>query len=171
MTKISCDLLASALNCNPSHLRKLELSQNHLKNEGVKLLSEFVANPNCELESLRSLQSCSVVPILTLSCDCLNGGRRSSVSYNLNLLHVVYNVSSCVFSSTSLVHSLLRLEGCRLSELCFDWLASALKRNPCHLRELDLSGNFDLEDSDMQQLWDLVDSSDYRLESLRPYRD
>lgn len=57
MTELSCDWLASALKSNPSPLRELELGQNHLKDEGLKLLSEFLANPNCELESLRSVPS------------------------------------------------------------------------------------------------------------------
>lgn len=58
-----------------------------------------------------------------------------------------------------------------MSDRSCDWLASILKHKPSHLRELDLSGNFDVKDSGMQQLWDLVDSNDCRLEVLRPVQD
>ncbi|XP_075886786.1 ribonuclease inhibitor-like [Nelusetta ayraudi] len=39
LTKLSCDWLLSALKSNPSHLRELNLSWNHLKDSSVKELS------------------------------------------------------------------------------------------------------------------------------------
>lgn len=56
LSRISCDSLASALKSNPAHLRKLDLSGNsNLQDEGVKLLGDFVKNPECRLESLKSV--------------------------------------------------------------------------------------------------------------------
>ncbi|XP_071028805.1 NLR family CARD domain-containing protein 3-like [Oncorhynchus clarkii lewisi] len=86
VTKEGCASLVSALESNPSHMRELDLSNNDLKDSGVKLLSAGLGNPHCKLETLR-------------------------------------------------------LSGCLVTEEGCASLVSALKSNPSHLRELDLSYN------------------------------
>ncbi|XP_030261192.1 NACHT, LRR and PYD domains-containing protein 3-like isoform X2 [Sparus aurata] len=53
VTEKGCSALASALSCNPSHLRELDLSYNHPGDSGVKLLIAGWEDPDWRLETLR----------------------------------------------------------------------------------------------------------------------
>lgn len=55
LTENCCEVLASALSSTYSHLTELDLSENNLKDSGVKLLSVGLGSPHCKLRSLRSV--------------------------------------------------------------------------------------------------------------------
>uniref|UniRef100_A0A3Q4GDU3 SPRY-associated domain-containing protein n=1 Tax=Neolamprologus brichardi TaxID=32507 RepID=A0A3Q4GDU3_NEOBR len=52
VTEKGCAPLASALHSNSSHLKKLELSNNNLKDPVFKLLSVGLKSPHCKMETL-----------------------------------------------------------------------------------------------------------------------
>nr|XP_046192877.1 NACHT, LRR and PYD domains-containing protein 3-like isoform X2 [Oncorhynchus gorbuscha] len=110
VTEEGCASLVSALKSNPSHLRELDLSNNDLKDSGVKLLSAGLGNPHWKLETLR-------------------------------------------------------LSGCLVTEEGCASLVSALRSNPSHLRELDLSYNHP-GDSGVRLLSARLEDPHCRLEKL-----
>uniref|UniRef100_A0A672QZL4 Uncharacterized protein n=1 Tax=Sinocyclocheilus grahami TaxID=75366 RepID=A0A672QZL4_SINGR len=127
VTDEGCAALASALRSNPSHLRELDLSRNKLGDSGVKLLSAGLADPHCKLEKLGSFCEVSSPPCSSVGTVGHPVPTRRSPERECGdeeCIIVLYRLSDCGITD----------EGCAS-------LASALRSNPSHLRELNLTGN------------------------------
>ncbi|XP_042593549.1 NACHT, LRR and PYD domains-containing protein 3-like [Cyprinus carpio] len=166
VTDEGCAALTSALRSNPSHLRELDLSENKLR-DSVKLLSEVLQDPRCKLEILW-LSKCGVTDE---DCAALASALRSNPSHlrelslSENKLRDSVKLLSDVLQDPHCKLEKLWLRDCDVTDEGCAALASALRSNPSHLRELNLSVN-NLRDSSRKLLSDLKDDPHYKLETL-----
>ncbi|XP_019210983.1 protein NLRC3-like [Oreochromis niloticus] len=66
LSETQCQVVASALTSNPSHLTELDISGNDMQVSAVKLLCAGLESPNCRLETLR-LKDCDLSKISSLN--------------------------------------------------------------------------------------------------------
>uniref|UniRef100_A0A8C2DTF2 Uncharacterized protein n=1 Tax=Cyprinus carpio TaxID=7962 RepID=A0A8C2DTF2_CYPCA len=158
-----CATLSSALQSSNSHLTKLDLSNNYLKDPGVKLLSDGLKSSHCQLIILR-LFGCNLTG---QSCESLSSALQSSNSVlrELDLSNNDLQDSGVKLLSNCQLE-ILRLSICNLTAQSCESLSSALQSSNSVLRELDLSNN-DLKDSGVKLLSDGLKSLNCKLEILR----
>uniref|UniRef100_A0A8C1SVE2 Uncharacterized protein n=1 Tax=Cyprinus carpio TaxID=7962 RepID=A0A8C1SVE2_CYPCA len=170
MTDEGCSAVTSALKSNPSHLRELNLSRNKLGDSGVKNLSDLLMNTQFKLEKL-DLCECSITE---KQCLILTSALKSNPSHlrELNLSRNkllgdsgVKNLSDLLMNTQFKLEKLDLCE-CSITEKQCLILTSALKSNPSHLRELDLSRNKLIGDSGVKNLSDLLMNTQFKLEKL-----
>uniref|UniRef100_A0A672LBH3 Si:ch211-213a13.2 n=1 Tax=Sinocyclocheilus grahami TaxID=75366 RepID=A0A672LBH3_SINGR len=167
LTDKSCSALATVLGSDTS-LKELNLSNNNLQDSGVKLLCTGLKNIQCKLEILRlnncelTEKSCSVLATVLSSKTILK-------EINLNNSHLLDSgVKEICEGLKNPVCELkiLKLLDCSITEAGYEALASALRSNPSHLIELDLTGN-DPGQSGVKQLNDLLQDPNCQLKTLR----
>nr|XP_061796495.1 NLR family CARD domain-containing protein 3-like [Nerophis lumbriciformis] len=151
ITKRGCVSLAEALKLKLPHLQELDLSENNLTDEGVQILSKGLASSHCILKFLR-LQCCGITK---RGCVSL----AKALKLNLSHLQVLDLSDNDLFddgvkslfqglASPDCILKVLRLRHCGITKRGCVSLAEAIKINPSHLQELDLSKN-DLLDADV----------------------
>ncbi|XP_042267567.1 protein NLRC3-like, partial [Thunnus maccoyii] len=111
LSETHCEVVASALKSNPSHLRELDLSRNGLSKSAVKHLSGGLESPNCRLETLR-LGWCNLSKI---SCDSLASALKSNPSSHLRELNLRGNYLQS--EDVKLLSDLQESPDCRLETL------------------------------------------------------
>uniref|UniRef100_A0A6Q2YR79 NACHT domain-containing protein n=1 Tax=Esox lucius TaxID=8010 RepID=A0A6Q2YR79_ESOLU len=161
LTEKCCQHIAKNL-VNVTSLRDLNLSNNNLKDEGVRKLCQVFALPNCQLQKLNLNVSSDEA---TLGC-CQHPGVASSLLMLRPTFNTVYNEKlydrtdpfslSCVFSLASCGF---------MDEGCY-WLAQGFVFNSTCLKELDISRNH-LSDSDLSAFFLFLQTADFPLETLR----
>ncbi|XP_062294400.1 NACHT, LRR and PYD domains-containing protein 14-like [Scomber scombrus] len=186
LSETSCASLVSALKSNPSHLRYLDLSYSKLQDSDVELLCDLLKSLDCSLEDLlvthpqdrklvvRNLVTTGPLNVVneSIAQDKQLQALKSSPAH-LRGLDLSRNklqdsdvkLLSDLLKSPDCRLEALQLRGCSLSKISCASLAAALKSNPSHLRDLDLSEN-NLKDSDVKLLSDLKRSPRCRLEFL-----
>ncbi|XP_048860097.1 NLR family CARD domain-containing protein 3-like isoform X4 [Brienomyrus brachyistius] len=141
-----CEVLSSALRSNSSPLRELDLSDNNLKDSGVKLLSAALGNLHCKLKILR-LSGCRVTEE---GCSSLASALKLNPSH-LRELDLSYNHPG--HSGVKLLSAVLEDLSCKLEKLHVDYggecrTRAGLQKYSCQLtldpntahRDLSLSG-------------------------------
>ncbi|XP_037646926.1 NACHT, LRR and PYD domains-containing protein 12-like [Sebastes umbrosus] len=145
VTVEGCGSLALSLSLGQyCSLRELDLSNNNLQDDGLKLISAGLESPHCRLETL-SLSWCNLSKrgcgYLASALSEKSSNLRNLDLSNNDLYDTGVNRLSEGLGSLSCRLETLRLSGCLVTELGCAYLALALNSNPSHLRELDLSYN------------------------------
>ncbi|KAM4544053.1 protein NLRC3-like [Fundulus diaphanus] len=165
LSEIQCSALAYMLQMSEEVLDELDLEKFNTSEVGRLRLIPAVGN--CRKARLMCCR------LSETSCASLVSSLKSNPSRLIELdlsdnkdLKDAGVKELCGFLQTpSCKLQKLRLEGCKLSEISCTSLRLALKSNPYHLRELDLSRN-NLKDAGVKELWDFFQTTHCKLQRL-----
>ncbi|XP_075933405.1 NLR family CARD domain-containing protein 3-like [Anarhichas minor] len=121
LSERSCEALSSVLSSQSSSLRELDLSNNHLQDSGVNLLSGGLESPHCELETF-SLSGCLITEE---GCASLASALSANPSH-LRELDLSYNHpgdSGVKLLSAGLNDPHWRLETLRYEDACCSYIS------------------------------------------------
>ncbi|KAJ8367516.1 hypothetical protein AAFF_G00316980 [Aldrovandia affinis] len=140
LTEESCETVASALQSVSSPLTELNLSYNNLGDSEVKLLCDALKSRNCKLQTLDLSANYLGDSEVELICDALKSRNCKLQTLDLSANNLGDSGVELLCAAFSKLHT-LRLSGCGVTQRGCASLASALRSNLSHLRELDLSYN------------------------------
>ncbi|KAK7126564.1 hypothetical protein R3I94_017908 [Phoxinus phoxinus] len=167
LTDKSCSSLAKALGSD-NNLEELNMNNNNLQSSGIINLCSGLKSVKCKLEILR-LSQCAVAEESCLDLASVLSSDSSSLK-DLDLSNNNLKDSGAKLLSDGLKENFklekLRLSDCSITEEGYKALALALRSNPSHLIELDLTGN-DPGQSGVKELDDLLQDPNCKLKTLR----
>ncbi|XP_034018943.1 NLR family CARD domain-containing protein 3-like isoform X2 [Thalassophryne amazonica] len=146
LSERSCEVLSSVLSSQSSSLTELDLSNNQLKDSGVKLLSAGLESPHCHLDTLR-LSGCLITHE---GCASLASALTSNPSHLRELdLSYKHPGDSVKLLSAGLEDPRWTLDCLRVDPGGVRWLRPGLRKHFCELsldpnsanRKLKLSNN------------------------------
>ncbi|XP_020859789.1 NACHT, LRR and PYD domains-containing protein 14-like [Phascolarctos cinereus] len=170
LTAAGCRDLSAALLSN-KNLTHLDLGENEVGDEGMKLLCAALGQPQCCLQALDVLvcflteaccQDLSDMLILNQSLRSLNLGYNALKDEGVKLLCDALRHPSCQLQR-------LGLERCQLNAACCQDLSSVLLCNPW-LKSLDLAQNA-LWDEGVRLLCEALEQPECRLQILALWRE
>ncbi|XP_072463815.1 NACHT, LRR and PYD domains-containing protein 14-like isoform X2 [Notamacropus eugenii] len=170
LTSVGCQDLSAALLSN-KNLTHLDLGENELGDEGVKLLCAALRQPQCNLQALDILvcfltEACcrdlSDMLILNQNLRSLNLGHNALKDEGVKLLCEALRHPDCHLQR-------LGLERCQLSAACCQDLSSVLLCNS-RLKSLDLAQN-PLWDEGVRLLCEALEQPECTLQILALWRE
>ncbi|KAI7794300.1 putative NACHT [Triplophysa rosa] len=169
ITPRGCSILQSGLLPNLPNLRVLDLSENSLREAGIKILASYLGNPHCKLEIMR-LKDCRVTPNSSFAI----ASALQANPYHMRELDLHWNnpgddgvekLSAVIQNPLSKLETLWLSYGLLTEKTC-QALASAMMSNFSTLKALDLSGNA-IHDSGIKMLSNGFRSPNCQLAVLR----
>uniref|UniRef100_W5M1V7 Si:dkeyp-4c4.1 n=2 Tax=Lepisosteus oculatus TaxID=7918 RepID=W5M1V7_LEPOC len=169
LTAGSCQYLSSSLCRVQSSLRELVLSRNTVGDDGVKILSEGLKDPQCQLQTLK-LEGCGLTPACCediASVFCTNHSSLTELDLKINGLEDSgLDILCWGLRNPNCKIKNLGLEFCRLTARSCESLVCALSATQSNLQELDLNAN-NLGDSGVEFLSAGLKNPNCRLQTLR----
>ncbi|KAL0146879.1 hypothetical protein M9458_057818, partial [Cirrhinus mrigala] len=164
----ACEYLTGVLGKSPLLLKELDLSGDKLGDLDGEKLSALLMDSHSKLEKIMlnncelTEKSCSVLATVLSSKTILKEmNLNNSRLLDSGVKEICEGLKNPVCEL-----KILKLSDCSITEEGYKALASALRSNPSHLIELDLTGN-DPGQSGVKELSDLLQNPNCQLKTLR----
>uniref|UniRef100_A0A669B0Q4 NACHT LRR and PYD domain-containing protein n=1 Tax=Oreochromis niloticus TaxID=8128 RepID=A0A669B0Q4_ORENI len=165
LSEIHCSALAHMLQMSEEVLEELDLQKYNTSDQGRHRLIPAVRN--CRKARLAQCGLSETHYEVVASALKSNPSHLTELDMSGNKLQGSGAKLLCAgLKSPNCRLETLRLEKCSLSDISCDYLASALKSNPSHLKHLDLSLNM-LQDSGLERLCGFLENPHGGLQTLR----